>query len=258
MRNKLFLLLPIVLLSGCGSRLNEFVDAKLDHSPVFVDNYYYYFDSNLRTQQFTEITLDKKTNKVFTSYDDDNFKDVEPHYADYSYQYDIYGSNGYGPNHKLSLYNEDCKRGFVSKLFDGQMFCNGYHERARVQISPIGFSNPITSDISKATYLFLNFKSALDFKNYTEHDPHLDDITLHITFYGDTNIRYTYSLKDVPTNYYESPSAYTFFGFSLKNNELKNIHDFSIEYNLDSDPEQIVGQSHSLLLYEFGFGGLQG
>lgn len=256
MKNKIFLLLPLVVLSSCGSKLHEFVSYNVDHSPDFIENYYYYFDPNLRLLDTEIVYLNVDTDKVFTSYYDDNFKAVEPHYADYSYEHDLYGANGFGPTHKLSLYNNDCKYGFISKLFDGQMFCNGFHEAARVQIQPLGFSNSFTADISKASYLYLNFKSALDFKNYTEHDPHLDDITLYISFYGDTNITYVYSITNVPTNYPESPDAYTFFGFSLENNKLKNVHDFSIQYVLNRDEEKLETQSHALLLYEFGFGGL--
>ncbi len=256
MKNKLIYLLPLLVLSSCGSKVDTLGSYGLDHSANWNDNYYTYYKNSLKTISVTDTVLDYEANKVFTSYEDEHFKAIEPRTSGtnaLSYYADFDKNVGYGPNMKLSNLNNYVREGVTSKLFDGQMFCHGYYEAARVQIKESGISLSLGSKLASSDYLYLNFKSALNFKQ-ADVEPHLDDITVHITFYNESKgLSYSYSLKEVPTNAGES---YIFYGFSLEGLDLNNATDIAISYTLDKETyNEIKGTdtAHALLLYEFGF-----
>ena len=256
MKNRLFLVLSIFALTSCGTKVNKLGPYGMDHSGNWQDNYYTYFDARLKELSTDVVTLDYTDNKVFTSYIDDNFVTLEDRASGenaLSYYADYDDENGYGPVMKLSHHNSYIKEGVASKLFDGQLFCHGYYEAARVQINESGFSSSFGRKIVSSDYLYLNFKSALDFKS-SPVEGHDADITINITFYnGEKGITYSYSLEDVPTNEGET---YIFYGFSTKDLDLNNADSFAITYKLDKDDyneEKGVNVAHALLLYEFGF-----
>lgn len=256
MKNKLVFIISLFALTSCGTKFNKLGAIGMDHSTHWEDNYFTYFDSHLKELSNETIALDKDANKVFTSYTDPNFIALEERATGdnaLSYMMDFDEEIGYGPNMKLSKYNNHVREGVTSKLFDGMMFCHGYFEAARVQIKEEGFSAEFGKKLTSSDYLYLNFKSALDFKSQPV-DGHAADVTIKITFYNnEKGITYSYPLKDIPTNQGES---YIFYGFSLNRLDLNNATSFSITYTLDKD-EYNEGKgtaiAHALLLYEFGF-----
>lgn len=245
--------MSLFALTGCGTKVNELGHTNLDHSANWYDNYYTYFDTSLNSLPNTVINLDRETNKVFTSYTDENFKALEDKSDYYSYMKDFDTDVGYGPNMMLSKYREAIKEGFISKLFDGQLFCHGYYEAARVQITEEGFSTSLKGTLRSADYLYLNFKSALNFKNGNHPEAHVADITLNISFYSkDKSTTYSYLLEEVPTNQGET---YIFYGFNTKDLDLSNVNAFSITYHVIKDEYNASLETplaHALLLYEFG------
>lgn len=256
MKNKFLFALSLFALTSCGTKVNKLGNYELDHSGNWNDNYYTYYDESLKALPNNIIPLTINHNKVFTSYTDDNFLALEERAEGdnaFSYYADFDNNIGYGPNMKLSKSNNYIREGFVSKLFDGQLFCHGYYEAARIQINEQGFSSSFGHKLKSSDYLYLNFKSALDFKSH-EVKGHTADITLMITFYShESGITYSYPLTDVPTNEGET---YIFFGFSTKELNLNHADSFAISYNLNKDnynEEKGVEYAHALLLYEFGF-----
>lgn len=250
--NKRFLLIaPLLILSSCGAQMNKIAPNAIDHSGKWKDNYYTYFDASLKEKKVEEVLLDKEKNKVFTTFDDPNFASLDEMSKDMSNYYNNFASDGFGPTHKLGNYNESIKEGFVSKLFDGQLFCHQYYELSRVQIGESGFSSSFNKSLESASYLYLNFKSAVDFKTY-HVNAHQASFKIHITFYGEKNYCYTYLLEDVPTN---AGETYVFYGFSLEGLDIKGTRDFSISYTLIDEPARKEEPTieHALLLYEFGF-----
>ena len=251
MRNKGIFVLLSLILTSCGTSLSTLVPYSTDHSASWNNNYYSYFNASLKYKEIVQTTLNRTANKVFTSYQDTNFKTLEPNYSLYSYDDDFDKEYGYGPHFKLSNINNEIKEGFASKLFDGQLFCHGYYEKARVQINETGFSSSFYHQLESASYLYLNFKSAIDFKSYKSVMEHTDDVTIIITFYSDKAYQYSYSLTGVPANYSE---GYVFYGFSLEGLNIQGATDFSISYKLDYDiiKHENPTVAHALLLYEFG------
>ena len=255
MNKRIFFLIPLLTLASCGAQINKIVEAKLDHSTRWVDNYYRYWDSSLKelAKQATTVNLSSENN-VFTSYDEFKATNLDPNAQKY-YYYTYDSNNSFGYNRMLSLVDNGVREGFPSKLFDGSMFCFGNFELARVQIDNDGFSSSFGKKMQSAKYLYLNFKAAHDFKSGSSIIPHLDDIELSITLYGKNITTFKYTIEDVPTNYSEGPSAYTFFGFDISTFDISDTYAYSISYKLvaEEDPTYI-DMDHALLLYEFGFG----
>ena len=251
MHKKMLLLIPLLVLASCGAQANNIVPSSIDRSGNWDDNYYTYFDTSLKNKEVEEIVLEKEKNKVFTTFTDQNFIAQEEMGKDISNYYNDFMDDGFGQIMKLSKQNEAVKEGFVSKLFDGQLFCHQYYELSRVQINEEGFSSSFHKELESASYLYLNFKSAVDFKKYRPA-AHLASFKIHITLYGEKNYRYTYLIDEVPTN---AGETYVFYGFSLEGMDLKGVRDFSISYTLVDEPAKKVDPNvgHALLLYEFGF-----
>ena len=253
MKHKFLFILSLFALTSCGTKVHKLGSYGLDHSAYWNDNYFTYYDESLRVLPNEIVMLDKDQNKVFTSFNDDNFLFLEEKAGvDLKYD-DINLETGFGPVMKLSNHNTFVKEGVTSKLFDGQLFCHGYFEAARVQIKESGITVPLGHKLASSDYLYLNFKSALNFKA-NEVSGHLDNLTINITFYNnEKGITYSYPLVDVPTNQGET---YIFYGFSLKDLNLNNASSVAITYHLDKESyneEKGLNIEHALLLYEFGF-----
>ena len=182
---------------------------------------------------------------------------------------DIYtppeGKKSYGQTFALSKTESSFKYGYVSKLFNGQMFCNGNYEIARVQIDESGFGMEFNKELDKYSYFALNLKASLDYRRdgkNTNIPAHSSKVELIVNFYCKTDsqkyhrIPVSYTIESIRTNASETidGSNYTFFGFSLNNIKIDRCVGISIEYKLISD-EYIAshpndGWTHCLLLYE--------
>lgn len=278
---KLLSFLPALLLSGCGYGLKEIYKGDVYNSVDYYKNFYQEWDNDLNYHKETSkisnkeaapYILDKEKDSIFTSYNDDNFKKVESEADKYSYASDMNDpissdKKSYGQTFALGNNDETFKYGYISKLFNGQMFCNGSYELARVQIDENGFAVKFKKEIRDYSYFALNFKASLDYRRdgkSTNLPTHLSSINLLINFYlkEDNNtyrrVPVSYQINNIITNGPELMGGinYIFFGFSLKNINISRLCGFSVEYDLLSDeykdlPEQAdKGWTHCLLLYE--------
>ena len=213
--------------------------------------------------------LNKETDHVFTSFNSDNFAYVQSDYDKYSYASDIYeppeGKLSYGQTFALSKSEPSFKYGYVSKLFNGQMFCNGSYEIARVQIDEDGFGMKFNKEIDKYSYFALNFKASLDYRKdgvNTNLPSHTSKVNLLINFFCKTDnqklhrVPVSYTIDNIKTNSGETidGSNYIFFGFDLSNIKIDRCTGISIEYQLLED-EYLAAHpdeewTHCLLLYE--------
>ena len=291
-----------MVLSSCGLELNEVYYGNAYNSPVFEENYYRVWDeridsnnSNNKIASERTIALDETQDLVFTSFyqgyertpdfdpmlvdssvatnpeHNSNLKKVDSAIAGIRYLPDVYGvseeinnQTPIGDVYKLSKSDESFKNGYLSKLYDGWMFCGGRFQLARVQIDEGGFGTIFDkqSDNLEDSYFAMNFKASND---YTQKDnpasQHLTDVTLKISFYCRNDdkydkITYTYDLFNLSTNYSDVRlfDTYTFFGFKIDTSVVKNLQGYSIEYDiLDDDHSQTKGLDYSLMLYEVMF-----
>ena len=270
---------PVLLLSGCGYGLKEIYPGSVYNSVDYYQNFYKEWDKNVDYHSSTSKVknldaepseLNDVKDKVFTKFSDANFLLNQPDRDKYSYPSDLADlADGtqvsYGQHFALSKTEQSFKYGYVSKLFNGQMFCNGKYEIARVQIDEKGFGMEFSKELDKYSYFALNFKASLDYRRdgkNTNIPSHSSIVNLIINFFlkGDdqkyTRVPVKYQINDIKTNASETAtgSNSTFFGFSLENIKIDRCVGISIEYKLINDdyitahPNE--GWTHCLLLYE--------
>lgn len=283
LRTKIMLLLPLIGVTACGYGLKDAVYGNRYNSPVFKENYYSNWDAKLKAAKDNNehvTILDKEENKVFTSYGDHNFVDkVDPgrarslKYFNFSYIDGDY----YGNHSRVDLQDETFKYGYISKLFDGRMFCGGKYQLSRVQIDESGFATSFKKEMSASgegvPYFAINFKASSDYTTSENVPSHLSAINFKLTLFtkGNDTISantYTYQLNEVATNasdycneptidnIYELKSNYVFYGFSLEGLNFERCVGMAITYDLISDPYSKRSENpldHSLMLYEVFF-----
>lgn len=280
---KLFLLLPVFSLTACGYSLRELYSGNIYNDPVFENNYYRDWDNSIKEGSgklvaSREYSLSKEVDSVFDSYTSENFSLVEKEKNKYGYYDTLQATEGknpaFGDSFKMSSIDSSFKYGYISKLFDGQMFCNGDHQLARVQIDENGFGKLFQKELGQFDYFAMNFKASFDFTVKSFNSKSNSKIKLHVGFYTrNSENKYeltdvTYTLNNVPTNTGDSKdrNCYIFFGFSLKNIDISRCCGLSVTYDLldatavypsnEGDVtlnfEQIKSEQidHSLMLYE--------
>lgn len=284
MNNKfklLFLAIPSLVLSSCRYGLKEIYIGQNFNSPIFEENYYRKWDSSLSRIDNRETYNLTANDKVFTTYNEflDLNIDLDAKNKGLNYKEDYETSDvslvdiGYGPTKKMTRIDSSFKKGYISKLFDGQMFCNGKFQLARVQIDHTGFGKLFEKEVqtSNDSYFALNFKAACDYTRSEELGedikPHESSLDLIVSFYMKNNknnfdvIDTKYHLTGIPTNpseSHENPTnttlgTYIFFGFKF-NFDIDHLQGISIRYENLTDPYvdrfSDNNLSYSLMLYE--------
>ena len=287
---RLLIIAPSLLLSACGYGLKEVYKGVPYNSSNFRENYYNVWNASINPYaDGHKITKTEETRviddsyKPFYSIDDANFRDIDTKWAvnNYVYTYDKVlptdGTTAYGPAVKLSNYDDSFKYGLTSKMFDGQMFCNGDFANARTQIESMnedgskGFGVLFSKECNDATYLMMNFKCSV----VTETNQNLPDgggksnFELLVSFILKNDTGYTYVptkslLQNVPTNSGDDHTAppfsgrigaYTCFGFSLVGLNLNRLIGFTVQYKYltDTISPNYEKTYHAIMLYEVSF-----
>lgn len=282
---KLLLIAHSLILTSCGYGLKEVYNGIPYNSSVFSENYYKVWDKRINpfvsgnsiNETKEEYELTEENDNVFISIQDNTFKECDDKWATYDYEHDREyddmpeGAVMYGPTVAMINLDNSFRYGVVSKLFDGQMFCNGDFQRSRTQVEPTnenegnGFGALLSKECAEAKYFMMNFKCAVVKANGDTVDSNrLSELELKIGFYlkntnGYTYVPLTYHIDDVPTNSGDShtSSSYRCFGFSLENIPHERLIGFSIQYEKISDnysethPEEET--LHAMMLYEVSF-----
>ena len=274
------------MLTACGYGLKETYKGIPYHSSNFVENYFKEWNKLINPYSSENKIIEKRDvhslnddDLPFRSLDDVNFRDCDKNWNSYAYNYDIYeptddsGRKAYGPAIKLSGYDESFKYGVTSKMFDGQMFCNGDYENARTQIEPIneteesGMGVLFSKECNDASYFMMNFKCAIvPLSNQNIQGE--SDLQITVSFILKNNSGYTYvpvttKVESVPTNsgdgLSERTNKYVCLGFSLKNLNISRLIGFTIQYEKLADTLSakygVEGEKiyHALMLYEVSF-----
>ena len=291
---KLLLIAPSIIITSCGYGLKEVYNGVPYNSSNFFENYYEVWDNKINpyvtnnkiTDKKDERELNESSDCVFTSLDDNNFDKNDLTSYNYAYGYDLQeppeGMKAYGPTVKMSSLDDSFRYGVVSKLFDGQMFCNGYYANARVQVKSMnegesnGFGVLFSKESDNPSYFMMNFKCSVVTQTSQNLPSGHSDLKLHIglLYKNDTGYTYipvTYVVEDVPTNSGDSffspdqrVNMYTCFGFGLgiENEEHKlnlpnsRLIGFTIQYEkiADTISEFVSDQTyHAMMLYEVSF-----
>lgn len=262
---KLVLFPLIFALTSCGYGLKEVYLGDAYASGNFQKDYYRVWNEKIDERSTKNSIIRKESYElsadsdyVFTEYSDSNFRLVDrDSYESLTYEDDYYPNNedkylniGYGPTKKCSRLNDSFRYGYLSKLYDGQMFCHGRYQYARVQIDTEGFGTLFAKETNLNTYFAVNFKASYDYTKYNEVDysPYGSDnvpftksaITMKVSFYckedkGYVKKTFTYPISDIQTNAGENPGIYSFFGFRTSRYDLSRVAGYSIEFDFDRD-----------------------
>ena len=285
----MLIIAPSLLITACGYGLKEVYNGVPYNSPDFFENYFNvwnkainpYSEGNKITDKKEAYELDTDKDKVFTSIYDVNFHENDSHWNEYLYTYDKVepeeaGKKAYGPTVKLSNYDNSFRYGVTSKLFDGQMFCNGDFQNSRTQVEPTnkdaskGFGVLFSKESNDASYFMMNFKCSVITENSQNLSSGLSDLKVTVSFVLKNNNGYTYvpvigNVNNVPTNsgddHFIPPfsgrdAMYVCYGFSLANLNLTRLIGFSIQYEKISDtvsPKYDDETFHAMMLYEVSF-----
>ena len=287
---KFLLIVPSLFITACGYGLKEIYNGIPYTSGDFFKNYYSDWDDRINPykegkNQITSLKEEYELDNddlVFSSYNDATFAMNEAKADEYVYYFDLstpektdsaYGKKPYGPAVKLSNYDDSFRYGVVGKLFDGQLFFNGYYAAARVQVKPgrgNGFGALLSKECNNASYMMLNFKCSLVTETNQNLGVGTSDLKLIISLVFKTNNGYiyqpvTYTLPGVPTNSGDAfnssgrYNAYRCFGFNLENIldsvDSDRLIGFTFEYEKLADSFDTVTDEkyHAVMLYEVSF-----
>lgn len=285
-KHNLFIILTsCVFLSSCGLASKDLFKGNIYNSPVFAENYYDFWDNQLTPFKESKGELLESKN-LFRSYQEFLSTGLDEQAAVWSYfwlpkYYE--GEGNYSYYRKMNGVDSSFNYHYLSKLYDGQMFCGGDFQLSRVQINENGFGQYFDKEGNSPKYFAMNYKASIDYTNTTllkrihAVDPtvigtdgdyfHLSDLEMTVSIYtknseGINKYDYVNTLDNVKTNHYESYTGieYEFFGFSLENLPNKSrVVGYSISFNYD-DPacnvaKNILGENldYSLMVYEVMF-----
>ena len=260
-------ILPILALTSCGQSVNYLVEGNRYNSPVFSENFYRHWDSELKEVDNSHtVNHDLAEGEFITSFSD-------------LYKYDEnvlvsgYGSaDDYGQDYKMNSVNDMFNYGYQSKLFDGQVQCLGYYQLARVQTDPNGFSMRFSKESDKLDYFAMQFKATTDntadcYKVNSEEKATSDGEMFHDSTVNLTVSLYTKNDKnEIVRNSFNSTiefnnkstnngSRYVFYAFQLKDYNLDRLIGVSVNYTFEDElvswnKTKGIDVDYSLMIYE--------
>ena len=275
---KYFLLLPTVIVTSCGTSVDYLVPGNKYNSPVFTENYYSHWDSELRSAK-------KAEEKIMTEHSITKFSDldqIDPNQATGIIHYT--NANDYGEDYKMNSVDDSFNYGYQSKLFDGQMVCGAqnYHpewayQLGRIQTNEKGFSVRFAKESDDLHYFAMQFKAStnnqidcypvgsdqLSLASDPYHDEqirHNSVVTLTVSIYVKTNkgiVVHPYtSVINFDNNNTNNGGYYIFYAFSLEEENLSraigvsftfSVEDALITHNINKG---ITNIDYALFLYE--------
>lgn len=163
-------------------------------------------------------------------------------WRDQSPLYDV----AYGQSKKLTRINSKFGRGYLSKLYNGQVRCNAWSSYSLVEIDKSGYGTLFPAELEKAPYFAMSLRGGSDTAGA---NPRLSRFDINVTLYklSSDNVTYegtTFAMKDayLQTNY--SAEYTSLLGFYF--NEIGG----------DFNPAGVVGMSVDFKMVE-DFAGLK-
>jgi hypothetical protein len=266
------------VLTGCMNDVSELYEGHAYDTGDFKLNYYSTWDSTLESKIATSgKTYDIPLSKGFQINEDADLEQLwlpEEKYYDVANQ-KLYSTvadtphedagYGYGPSNNLISIDTAFARGFLSRLYDGRVHCDGItFAQTRVQIDGSGYGTLFPKELNTYTYFAVSLRGA------DETEARNVDVNIHlnVTFYVYDHVNalyvpYLFQMQNYPimTN---SGGKTTIVGFyfslamSADLNLLKRASGMSITFELAEsyedyaiDRDDTSGKDHfALMLYE--------
>ncbi len=152
---------------------------------------------------------------------------------------------GYGPTKCLSEIDKSFADGYLSKLYDGRVRCDGYYQLSRVQLTQSGYSAFFPKELVSAKYFAISM--------YNRTSPSLDgafnntylDMDFELSFYQHTSVsnqynKYTVKITNlaVPVNTGSETSLMVFYFSDVLGSDyqkyLEGVTAMSLSYKKNS------------------------
>lgn len=176
----------VPFLASCSKTSELYADYAYN-SPDFMENYY------RETNGIEDLEIESNP-KEYSLINKVNYHSESSlkHVRDYdnpnklpwvdSLNYD----NEYGRNYNLSKTNQSFSYGYLSKLYDGRVRCEGKYQLSRVQLDKHGYATFFPKQLVDYSYLGISLRGATDFDNSGPVDsPYQGEVVidLHVSFY---------------------------------------------------------------------------
>ena len=253
-KKSLFVLLIVssFILTGCMNDVSELYEGHAYDTGVFRENYYSTWNDNL-VNRVGEVAKTYQVTAV-NSFQLNNPEDLE----------NLWGNDAYN----LSAIDSAFARGFLSRLYDGRVHCDGVtYAQTRVQIDESGYGALFPKELTSYRYFALALRGA-DESDATFFNVNVN-IVVKFYVYDHNNslyIPYVFEMKDFPvmTN---SGGATTIIGFYFADvmgtgsdlDLIRRSSGMSIEFSLAGEYDHYTtdrndadeGKEHfALMLYE--------
>jgi len=165
-----------------------------------------------------------------------------------------YIGTSFGRTKCLVTADSSFKEGFLSKLYNGQLYCNGDHMRALVQFDQYGYDAAFPKSMVAGDYFLISLRGG---STYLRHNPKYDvdptqpemitlprltELDINLKFYkvnGSVFDYYSVTAKNVVVRTDDGGEGETFFGFKFPDigiNDTSGIAGMSLSYSNFQDP----------------------
>jgi hypothetical protein len=266
------------VLTGCMNDVAELYEGHAYDTGVFSENYYSIWNDSLKNSVAPVAkTYDVTAANSFQIEQDSDFAQLwspdgfadgkaEPYYSYFADTPHEDAGYGYGPSNNLIAVDDAFARGFLSRLYDGRIHCDGItYAQTRVQIDGSGYGTLFPKEMMSYRYFALSLRGADESSNYD----FAMDVNINLTFYVYNHdsalyVPYLFQMKNFPimTN---SGGRTTIIGFYFAGvmgadvNLIRRASGMSITFSLEGDYEDYTidredtteGKEHfALMLYE--------
>jgi hypothetical protein len=160
----------------------------------------------------------------------------------------------FGRTKCLAITDSSFKEGFLSKLYNGQLFCDGDHMRALVQFDQVGYDAAFPKTLASGDYFLISLRGGSTYlydnpkhaTNSAEPEksalPRLTELDLNLKFYkanGSAFDYYSITAKNVLVRTDDGGEGVSFFGFKFSDIGIKDtagIAGMSFSYSNFQDP----------------------
>lgn len=180
----LILLMLIPFLAGC-SKTNELYADYAYNSSDFMKNYY----TEQNGVRDLEIASQKENTLIaglgYTSTNSLNGIREEDNPEGYPWSSPLDLNEEFGRNNNLTKIDESFAYGYLSKLYDGRVRCEGKFQLSRVQLDKYGYATYFPKKLVNYKYFAFSLRGATDYENSST-----DPSPLRGTVYIDANISF--------------------------------------------------------------------
>lgn len=206
----------VFALAGCHRPVNELYEANAFNTGRFMNNYYTSWngvdkidikEENIKTFNVTPYVedRDRATDEIEGLKEGDqldkngellSWKNDDPDYNK---------EDGYGPYNSLINYDSEFAYGYLSKLYDGRVRCDGYQALSRVQLDKVGYATYFPKALSTYKYFGFAVRGGTDCsKSFyeTEQDPSDPQKLVQVPYFPELDYDISFIRHDLNTGVY--------------------------------------------------------